>query len=188
MKERPLILLPFIDYTEQFKEAMRNWRVDPKNRPIYIDDEQEYLEMIKIAETIVKNSLRTLDKVWAIAIEKDMETDLYFNNSGDCSWYESESYNKKVMAIGFTLYLRAGPKDIRVPFDKLTNMLNFGQDYDFNSNKGMMYHKTRLYFNFPLNHPIARAKNWLGMCLREIEAKPLKLKEWFDKIYNKEFW
>lgn len=66
-----LIILPFIDYTAEFKDVMRNWIVDLEKRPSRPrSTKEEYLEMIKVAENIIKSKLRTVDKVWALAIKK----------------------------------------------------------------------------------------------------------------------
>lgn len=65
------------------------------------------------------------------------------------------------------------------PLDTLTNMLafiesTFGEDH------------TRLVFNF--SNTNRSDSIWKSIFLRDIEGKPLKLKEWFDKKYNREFW
>lgn len=75
------ILLNFVDYTSQFKDAMRNWQT--KVRPYATFNQKD----AKLAEIIIKRKLRIQDKVWAIGINKV---------------FDGEVYN---------LYLRVGPQE-----------------------------------------------------------------------------
>jgi len=50
------ILLNFIDYTSQFKDAMRNWKIKVRLDAIF---KQEHAEL---AEIIIKRKLRIQDK------------------------------------------------------------------------------------------------------------------------------
>jgi len=114
------IILPFIDYTAKFKNAMRNWKI-----PNYIEEvRRKYLEKIKRAEEMIKNKLKSVDKVWALGIKCD----------------ESD-----IICI-VTLYLRAGPQDIFKPFGELFDILAFEERKYYEENRI----KTDIKFNFPI--------------------------------------
>ena len=166
MEDDP-ILLPFIDYTEEFKNAMRNWETpiltEETRPPAY--SVEECNAMVKVAEDEIKGKLRSIDKAWAIAIRKTLED----KSKG---WYTIE------------LYVRVGCMDIHRPF----SIISWENDLRFEEKK---YENTRtyLYYCFSNDHPKFSQYglgNW--SFLRKTEERPLKLKEWFDRKYNKEFW
>ena len=160
------VMLPFIDYTNEFKNAMRNWPL-PK---FDSSERREALEEVKLAEDLIKDKLRLLDKVWAICVECD-----------EHKRNDYKSYNTY-------LHLRVGPINIHEPFYSLTNMLKFSEwiYIDYTDTEGNEEH-TDLTLKFPLEYPITKRVNTVAVQIRIAKTRPLKLREFFEKKYNKEF-
>jgi len=161
------ILLPFIDYTEKFKNAMRNREIPiiTEQTSSLMFSAEESNAMVKVAEDEIKGKLRSIDKAWAIAIDKSLE-------DKSEAWYTID------------LYVRVGSKDIYKPF----SISSWENDLRF-SEKKYETAWTMLYYCFSDNHPRFSHYGLGGWAfLRKTKGRPLKLKEWFDRKSNKEFW
>lgn len=166
MEDDP-ILLPFIDYTEKFKNAMRNWEIPiiTEKTSSAMFSAEEHNAMVKVAEDEIKGKLRSIDKAWAIAIRKSLED----KSEG---WYTID------------LYLRVGSQNIHKPFSILSweNDLRFSERVYESTITSLEYCFSNDHFKF------SKYGSGGWAFLREAKGRPLKLKEWFDRKYNKEFW
>ena len=166
MEDDP-ILLPFIDYTEEFKNAMINWEIliiTEKTSSLAFSAEESNA-MVKVAEDEIKGRLRSINRTWVIPIHKSLDD----KSEG---WYTID------------LYVRVGSKDIHRPF----SILSWENDLRFSEN---VYETTvtRLDYHFSDDHfKFSKYGSGGHAFLRKIEGRPLKLKEWFDKKYNEDFW
>lgn len=121
--------------------------------------------MVKVAEDEIKGKLRSIDKAWAIAIRKSLED----KSEG---WYTID------------LYVRVGSQNIHKPFSILSweNDLKFSEEVYEITRTSLQYCFSNDHFRFSSYGSGGRA------FLRKTKGRPLKLKEWFDRKYNKEFW
>lgn len=140
------ILLDFIDYTSQFKDAMRNWKTNVRKFASYPQNN------VDLAEIIIKRKLSIEDKVWAIGISKE------FNNDYD-----------------YKLSLRIGPQERSKPFN-----LWSGYELAFSENSYFYLYVTSLLFRS------SNKEQESFICLiRQIEGRPLKLRELYNKLIKK---
>lgn len=142
------LLLDFIDYTSQFKTAMRNWKNKVRPGAVFIKNNAQ------IAEEMVKRYLRYEDKDWAIDIYSPFEDVL-------------------------NLFLRVGHKN---EFEPLSHFGGYHLTFSEGLNDDDVNYATSLsYHSNPPDPPL--------ICLlRQIEGRPLKLKELYEKEKSKNFW
>jgi len=156
-----IILSPFRSYTQPFTNAMRNWEHSVLPSVTVNEDD------IKLAENIIKSKLRVIGRVWSIGI---MITPI---SNGKSEINYDAHYN-------VNLYLRVGKKNESEPFSTLEGYdLIFSEIFD---SEDTVKYTTSLIFNFPPEYQKYKC------LLRQIEGTPLKLKEWYDRISQVEFW